>query len=168
MLTLEQIAEGRDLEDIACSAFADESDRAARAEWLIKHVDDLLDAAERVAREEFAAQAHRAAVWSGEAPALETDAQLVANELSAGAKLLADAELRKAAARFEELREECARQFHGRPLVEDGQYSANPYAIHPRDIKAWLLSHGLVAGVFIQPNDPSQIVIDPWRVLRSP
>lgn len=51
MLTREQVAEGRDLEDIACSAFANDADRAARTAWLVKHVDALLDAAERVARD---------------------------------------------------------------------------------------------------------------------
>lgn len=51
-LTLEQIAEGRELDDLAHSTFDRTSARAAFAEWLIKHAEALLDAAERVARQE--------------------------------------------------------------------------------------------------------------------
>jgi hypothetical protein len=44
----------------------------------MEHAAELLDAAERVARDDYHARAHREAVWAGEAPPLETDAQLAA------------------------------------------------------------------------------------------
>jgi hypothetical protein len=91
MLTLEQIAEGRRLVAVGTAEDATVSQAAYAEDWLMEHAAELLDAAERVARQEAYAAApdgyDRADTSLGrldphmvKTMGIKTDAQLAAGE----------------------------------------------------------------------------------------
>lgn len=138
MLTLEQIAEGRRLRGARLSS----GSWARWQDWLTANAEALLDAAERVARQELYAnepdgydswQVHEA--WA---------ARLKATELEA----------------------ECWAEFKHRPLVARGAYATNPHAFGPELVEAWYASRGVIVRVDQDPSDLSRLKIDPLRLRR--
>jgi hypothetical protein len=158
-LTLEEIAEGRKI----LEAGPNYQTWQDGADFFRDHGAKLLDAAERVARDDYHARAHREAVWAGEAP----ERSALPEVLAATSVYQAQRNARKLAAelRAVELGSVAWEVFRCRPLVANDQHTTNPHAVRPREIVAWYRNKGLEVRAEL---NGSNVQITPLRAFDPP
>lgn len=155
-LTLEQVKDGRKLWGAAAGGSFPFEREPALGDWFEQHAEALLDAAERVARQE----AEHAAACADVQRAVDLEFGSERAEREAGRM----AERKKAGQRIEDLREAFQNTFAFRPVVPDNQSTTNREAFHPRDVVDWFLTHGVHVSVYLDPSNPSRLQVDPIRL----